>query len=232
MREARSPDGHTFRVLNEEPTDAGTLASLCLNVASLERAAAFYQDVLGFLEIDKGGGDGGNEFVVLSCGGWAGPGAAGSWRALPWCGGCGGALRWLGSCEWRPPCSFMLHNAAQSSRVCAFLRARAFLRAAAGAGQATLRLTQLPPGVALDRGTGYGHLAFSCPAADLAPLQVRRHNACMPVPAYAGRIMCVRERCWAHGGAPPSAPPPPATTRLGALRRRCSSPPGACSRRW
>lgn len=47
----------------------------------------------------------------------------------------------------------------------------------AGAGQATLRLTQLPAGTALDRGTGYGRIAFSCPAADLAPLQVRLQQA-------------------------------------------------------
>ena len=41
----------------------------------------------------------------------------------------------------------------------------------AGADQATLRLRQLPGGTGVDHGTGYGRLAFSCPTADLQPLQ-------------------------------------------------------------
>lgn len=102
VREVRSPDGHVFRVLNEDPTDSGYLASVCLAATDLERSVAYWADALGFLEVDRG-----DDFAVLS----------------------------------------------------------------AGAGQATLRLTQLPAGTALDRGTGYGRIAFSCPAADLAPLQ-------------------------------------------------------------
>ncbi len=37
--EVKDPDGHTFRVINEEPSDAGAVASLCLHVANLEKAA-------------------------------------------------------------------------------------------------------------------------------------------------------------------------------------------------
>lgn len=40
-----------------------------------------------------------------------------------------------------------------------------------GPSAATLRLTQLPLGQALSRGTGYGRIAFSCPAEQLAGLQ-------------------------------------------------------------
>ena len=38
VREARSPDGHLFQVLNEDPGDAGSLSSLCLAVTDLERS--------------------------------------------------------------------------------------------------------------------------------------------------------------------------------------------------
>ena len=41
----------------------------------------------------------------------------------------------------------------------------------AGAGQATLRLRQLPAGTGVDHGTAYGRLAFSCPTVHLRPLQ-------------------------------------------------------------
>lgn len=103
VREVRSPDGHTFRVVNEDPNeDVGSLCSLCLHVTDIGRSLAFWADTLGFLEIDKG-----DDFVVLS----------------------------------------------------------------SGADQATLRLKQLPSGTSIDHGTGYGRVAFSCPAADLRPLQ-------------------------------------------------------------
>ncbi|KAL4425502.1 hypothetical protein ABPG75_009518 [Micractinium tetrahymenae] len=103
VREVRSPDGHIFRVLNEDPNEeVGSLCSLCLHVADINRSLAFWADALGFLEIDKG-----DEFVVLS----------------------------------------------------------------SGVDQATLRLKQLPAGTRIDHGTGYGRIAFSCPAADLRPLQ-------------------------------------------------------------
>jgi hypothetical protein len=37
--EARSPDGHLFRVLNDDAMpDVGPLASLCLSVSSLQRS--------------------------------------------------------------------------------------------------------------------------------------------------------------------------------------------------
>lgn len=74
----------------------------------------------------------------------------------------------------------------------------------AGAGQATLRLTQLPAGTALDRGTGYGRIAFSCPAADLAPLQVRPQQAeqvlvscraAMGLPKHTRPEPCTITRC-------------------------------------
>ncbi len=41
-----------------------------------------------------------------------------------------------------------------------------------GVDQATLRLTQLAAGSTVDHGTGFGRVAYSCPAADLNPLQV------------------------------------------------------------
>lgn len=103
VREVNSPDGHTFRVLNEDPDEqVGSLASLCLHVTDIDRSLAFWADVLGLLEIDKG-----DDFVVLS----------------------------------------------------------------SGIDQATLRLKQLPAGTALDRGSGYGRLAFSCPTGELPALQ-------------------------------------------------------------
>ncbi|EFN57800.1 hypothetical protein CHLNCDRAFT_20875 [Chlorella variabilis] len=63
VREVASPDGHTFRVLNEDPTDVGCLSSLCLAVTDIDKSIAFWADVLGMLEIDKG-----DDFVVLSSG--------------------------------------------------------------------------------------------------------------------------------------------------------------------
>ncbi|PSC76476.1 Glyoxalase domain-containing 4 [Micractinium conductrix] len=103
VRDVRSPDGHTFRVLNEDPReDVGYVTSLCLHVTDLDCSLAFWADTLGFLEIDKG-----DDFVVLSC----------------------------------------------------------------GADQATLRLAQLPAGAAIDHGTGYGRVAYSCPTGELRSLQ-------------------------------------------------------------
>lgn len=40
-----------------------------------------------------------------------------------------------------------------------------------GAGQAQLKLQQLPAGTALDHGEAYGRVAFSCPAAKLQPIE-------------------------------------------------------------
>ncbi|KAL4419410.1 hypothetical protein ABPG77_003384 [Micractinium sp. CCAP 211/92] len=64
VREVRSPDGHIFRVVNDDPKeDVGSLCSLCLHVTDIARSLAFWSDLLGFLEIDKG-----DDFVVLSSG--------------------------------------------------------------------------------------------------------------------------------------------------------------------
>lgn len=117
VREVRSPDGHTFRVVNEDPSeDVGSLCSLCLHVTDLGRSLAFWADTLGLLEIDRG-----DDFAVLS----------------------------------------------------------------SGVDQATLRLRQLPAGTSIDHGTGYGRVAFSCPAADLRPLQeevaVQCHRVLTPL---------------------------------------------------
>lgn len=50
-------------------------------------------------------------------------------------------------------------------------RGEDFVALACGEASATVRLAQLPPGQGLQRGTGYGRLAFSCPAAQLLPAQ-------------------------------------------------------------
>ena len=47
VMEVDDPDGHTFRVINEEPSDAGAVASLCLRVTSLEKAAGGRRGSLG-----------------------------------------------------------------------------------------------------------------------------------------------------------------------------------------
>ncbi|GAB4816839.1 hypothetical protein N2152v2_003885 [Parachlorella kessleri] len=64
--EVKDPDGHTFRVINEEPSDAGPVSSLCLRVTSLEKAADFWCDCLGLLEVDKGSSP--VPFITLSTG--------------------------------------------------------------------------------------------------------------------------------------------------------------------
>jgi catechol 2,3-dioxygenase-like lactoylglutathione lyase family enzyme len=108
-------------------------------------AAAFWADTLGFLEVDKG-----DDFAVFSAGG-------------PCCLArlprthrrrvqCSGVAAWVLLPRAHCPCT-------------------AF---DTGAGQATLRFKRLPPGVDIDHGTGYGRVAFSCPAAELQALQVGR----------------------------------------------------------
>ena len=53
-------------MLNEDPDPAvGALASACLHVADLPRALAWWCDGLGLLEVDRG-----DDFAVLSAGGW------------------------------------------------------------------------------------------------------------------------------------------------------------------
>lgn len=83
-----------------------------------------------------------------------------------------------------------------------------------GADQATLRLKQLPAGTPLERGTGYGRIAFSCPAADLAPLQV------CGVVAWEGPCPIL------HG---PHLLPPPRFARSGPSRLASLLTRGCCS---
>ena len=64
---------------------------------------------------------------------------------------------------------------------------------AAGADQATLRLAQLPAGAAIDHGTGYGRVAYSCPTGELRLLQV------MPWGGRWGRVAAVCGVCAAKG---------------------------------
>ena len=62
--EVASPgEGYRFLVVGEDaPSDVGPLTSICLNVTDIELSLAFWVDILGFLEIDRGEG-----LVVLSC---------------------------------------------------------------------------------------------------------------------------------------------------------------------
>lgn len=61
------PEGYTFRVLGEDPDpEVGPLASICLNVTDLATSLAFWVDILGLLEIDRGTMEEGDEFVTLS----------------------------------------------------------------------------------------------------------------------------------------------------------------------
>lgn len=70
---------------------------------------------------------------------------------------------------WQSCCHPQVHN----TPPVALISPAACLSTAPGVDQATLRLKQLPEGTSIDRGTGFGRLAYSCPDADLAPLQVR-----------------------------------------------------------
>jgi catechol 2,3-dioxygenase-like lactoylglutathione lyase family enzyme len=46
----------------DPPPDVGPMTSVCLNVSDLSKSVAFWVEVLGFLEIDRG-----DDFVTLSC---------------------------------------------------------------------------------------------------------------------------------------------------------------------
>ncbi|TKR59613.1 hypothetical protein L596_029258 [Steinernema carpocapsae] len=46
-----------------------------------------------------------------------------------------------------------------------------------GSGQCSLELVQLPSGTKLDRGTGFGRIAFACPAAVLEPFEKKMKEA-------------------------------------------------------
>lgn len=60
--EVKSPvEGYRFRVVGEDPApDVGSIASVCLHVTDLKDSLAFWVDTLGFLEIDRGDGEGSN----------------------------------------------------------------------------------------------------------------------------------------------------------------------------
>jgi catechol 2,3-dioxygenase-like lactoylglutathione lyase family enzyme len=68
--EVKSPvENYHFRVVGEDPApDVGPIASVCLHVTDLKKSLVFWVDTLGFLEIDRGDGEGNNGLNTSSGG--------------------------------------------------------------------------------------------------------------------------------------------------------------------